>query len=176
MDVKRNIFILVAAGLCLFSLPFSASADKCDDVANKASGLFREARDAGKQQDFERAAALYEEAGRYYKQASQMKNCRCPKIEGSSRNNVEICKKNAAASRQALGGSQEVEIHNQATTKFKEGHSYARSQQWDMAASSFDEAEMLWRSIDLVNSKNGQRAHQNADQAREFAERARQQM
>ena len=91
MHIKKNIFIIAVAGLCVFVQPLSVFADKCDDVANRASATFSEARAADNRQEFATAAKLYEKAGRYYQKASKMKNCRCPKIEDSAKSNVEIC-------------------------------------------------------------------------------------
>lgn len=182
MNIKKNIFVSISVGLCCLIQPLSVFADKCDDVANKASETFYEARDASEQQDYARAVELYEKAGRYYKKASKMKNCRCPKIESSASNNVEICKENADSNRKAIEDqqnyeveSQVVETYKQASTIFNEGNSYARNQQWDLAVTSFEEAEMIWRGIDS-SSQNGQRAQQAADQASKLADLARQRM
>jgi tetratricopeptide (TPR) repeat protein len=175
-------FITALLGLLCFVQPSSAFADKCDDVANKASDIFHQARDASDRQDYARAVELYEEAGQYYKEASQMKNCRCPKIESSASSNVEICKRNADSNRKAVENQhnyaeelQVFEKYNHASSLFNKGNTFARNQQWDLAVSSFEEAETIWRSIDS-SSENGKNAQQSADQARKLADLARKQM
>lgn len=183
MKVKKDIFVYASACLFIFAQPLLVYADKCDDTFDKAKQIFSVARTAAKQEEYEKAAQLYEEAGRYFLKASKMKNCRCPKIESSGKNNVTICKENAARSRKTLEGkrkyeedSQIFETYNQAAAKFNEGNSYARNQQWELAVNSFEEANLIWRGIATTDTENGRRAQQAADQAVKLAELARQKM
>ena len=109
-----------------------------------------------------------------------MRNCRCPKIEGSAKRNMAICRKNADNNRKALENQENyeaevkvVEIYNQAKMKFNQGNSYAKSQQWEQAISAFEEAEEIWESIASTETENGQRAIQSAELARDMANLAR---
>lgn len=175
MKLKRTIlaFALVVMGTCIH--PLSVFADKCDDEAHKASAIFDKAKAASERQDYENAAKLYEKAGLYYKKVSKMKNCSCPTIEETAIASVEICNNNAKRSREALSEYEEVTAYNEATILFNKGNDQARKQQWDEAVRSFEQAEMIWRGIDLT-STTGQQALQAANEASTLAERARQQM
>ena len=175
MNVKKNILFFMMSGLCVLAQPFSVFADKCDDVANKASAIFDQAKNAADQQDFAEAADLYEKAERYYKNASKMKNCNCPTLQSTAITSVEICRKNAEKSRQASSEYGEVKVYNQATILFNEGNIQARNQQWSEAVSSFEQAEVIWRDID-TSSPLGQKAQQAANEASKLANLARQQI
>ena len=183
MNVKRTIVVFVAACLFIFSQPLYVSADRCDDVMEEASRTFDDAMAASKQKEYAEAVELYEEAEEYYKKASEMRNCRCSKIAGSSKRNMSICRKNAANNRKALENQENyeaevkvVEIYNQAKMKFNQGNSYARSQQWELAISAFEEAEEIWESIASTETENGRRAMQSTEQARNLANLARQRL
>jgi tetratricopeptide (TPR) repeat protein len=183
MNVKRNIVVFMAAFLFIFSHSLFVSADICDDVVEQAKQIFNQASTASKQKDYAEAVRLYEEAEKYYQKASEMKNCRCPKIEGSARENVNICRKNAAINRKNLdnqvkyeAAEKVVEIYNQASMKFNQGNSYARSQQWKKAMNAFEEAEEIWNSIASTETENGIQAMQSAEKSRDLAKLARQRL
>jgi tetratricopeptide (TPR) repeat protein len=183
MNIKRNIVVFVAACLIVFSQPLYVSADRCDDVMEEASRIFDSAMAASRQKEYAEAIELYEEAEEYYKKASEMRNCRCPKIAGSAKRNITICRNNAANNKKALENQENygaeveiVEIYNQAKMKFNRGNSYARSQLWERAISAFEEAEEIWESIASTETENGRRAMQSAEQARDMADLARQRL
>ena len=176
MTIKRNIFVFLAVCLFVLTQPLAVFADICDDVMEKANQLSIDAREASAQEEYAEAINLYKEAGRYYKKASKMKNCRCPKIAKASKDSVILCKTSADSIRKYLQKSQVFETYNQAVMKFNEGNSYARNQQWELAVSSFEEAEMIWSSIDPTNTENGIKAQQSAEKAGELANLARQRM
>ena len=183
MNVKRNVVVFMAAFLFVFSQPLYVSADICDDVVEQAKQIFNQATILTEQKDYAKAVRLYEEAEEYYQKASEMKNCRCPKIEGSARENANICRKNAAINRKNLdnqvkyeAAEKVVEIYNQASMKFNQGNSYARSQQWKKAMSAFEEAEEIWNSIASTETENGIKAMQSAEKSRDLAKLARQRL
>ena len=70
MNGKRNIVVLVAACLFIFTQPLYVSADRCDDVMEEASQTFDAAMAASQEKEYAEAVELYEEAEDYYKEAS----------------------------------------------------------------------------------------------------------
>ena len=190
MNVKRNIVVFVAASLFIFSHPLNVFADRCDDVFEEASQKFESARTVSKQKEYAEAIELYEEAEGYYKKVSEMKNCRCSKIAGTAKDNVSICRKNAAINKRSLENQVNyeaeveayeaevkiVDISNRAIKKFNQGNSYARGQQWESAISAFEEAAEIWESIASTETKNGRKAMQSAKKSREMADLAGQQL
>jgi len=183
MNVKRKIVVFAAACLFTFSQPLYVSADKCDDVMEKARKTFADATTASSQKEFAKAVKLYEEAEGYYKEASEMKNCRCPKIESVATKNISICRKNAANNKNALERqeSYEAEVnvfetYNQAKEEYNQGTSYAKSQQWELAISAFEKAKELWESIAFTETENGRRAIEAVKLAQDSADLARQRM
>ena len=183
MNIKRDIIFLVG---CLFILsqPLNAFADKCDDVFDEASRIFDSAEAASKQEKYEEAIGLYEEAEDSYRKASEMENCRCPTLTGTAKRNVTTCQENADSIRKGLEKRQgdyeaemEVyEIYNQAQMKYNEAATYAKSQQWDNAVIAFEEAGEIWESIASTDTENGKKAIKSAKQARDMAELARQRL
>ena len=183
MNIKRIIVVFVAACLMVFSQPVYVFADRCDDVMEQARQTFDAAITASKQKEFAQAVELYEEAEGYYQQASEMRNCRCPKIADAAKRNIDICRHNGANNRKALEnqGNYEAEvkafeIYNQAQTKYNQGNSYARNQQWELAISAFEEAAEIWEGIASTETENGRRAVNAAEQARSLANLARQRL
>jgi tetratricopeptide (TPR) repeat protein len=183
MNIKRNIVVFMAAFLFVFSQPLYVSADICDDIVEQANQIFNQATTASKQKNYAGAVRLYAEAEKYYQKASKMKNCRCPKIEGSARENANICRSNAAINRKNLdnqvkyeAAEKVVETYNQASMKFNQGNSYARSQQWKKALSAFEEAEEIWNSIASTENENGIQAMQSAEKSRDLAKLAQQRL
>jgi hypothetical protein len=107
-----------------------------------------------------------------------MKNCRCPKIHRSARNNVKISRKNAAKwrkwTKEYEAEVELVEEYNRAKDKYNQGNTYARSRQWDKAIAAFEEAAQIWDGVGAATqSENGKRALQSAKQARDAANLAR---
>ncbi|MCI5142842.1 MAG: hypothetical protein D3909_14170 [Candidatus Electrothrix sp. ATG1] len=168
--------ILAVLCLCILMVPIYALADKCDDVVEQASEIFDNAAAASEQGDYQEAATLYEKAATYYKKASRMKKCRCPKIAKSSRNNVDICAKNAEKNRKRQKAETEYETYNEALDIAKQGHAYARKGQWADAIRSFEEAATIWESIASSQTENGKQARKAAEETRKHAELARQRM
>lgn len=174
--MKKKFFAFLVAHLCLVVLPLSAYADKCEDMKNKASSTFDAASSANAQGNYARAIELFEEAGGYYQKTSQMKNCDCPLINKSATSNAEICRNNVVRIRKQMESNTVVGTFNQGVAKFNEGNIYARNGKWELAVSSFDEAEKIWKGIDPSSGDAGKNAQQMAKQANELSQRARQQM
>ena len=182
MKFRKNI-IFVAACLFVFFQPLYVSADRCDDVMEKASRIFDDATAASNGNEYVNAIKLYEKAEKYFKKVSKMKNCSCPKIAGTAKKNMGICRNNAAKNREAVESHKNyeaelevVKIYNQAKMKFNQGNSFARSQQWERAISAFEEAEEIWERMASTETENGRRATQSAEQAHDLANLARQRM
>ncbi len=173
MKIKRIICIFGA--LCFFIgfQPLYVLADRCDDAADQAGRLFEAAKAASNNKEYDRAIQLYEEAETSYQSVAEMRNCRCPKIAGSARQNVSICRQNIVSIQEYTTKERFIDVYNQATIKFNEGNSYARNKQWDLAVSSFEEADRIWGSIASTDTENGRRALNSAKQARGLAELAR---
>lgn len=183
MDVKRNVVVFVAACFVICLQPLYASADQCADVFEEAHQSFNAAITASEQKEFAKAIELYENAEVNYRKVSEMRNCSCPKIADTAKQNMNLCRNNAAKNRKALENrrnySDEVkvfEIYNQGKMKFNEGNSYARNKEWGKAISAFEEAENIWESIVSTETENGRKARQAAQQARDLANLARQQL
>lgn len=105
-----------------------------------------------------------------------MQNCRCPKIAGSAKQNISICRSNAAKNRIRLEKQGNYEMYNQAKMKFNQGNSYVRRKEWKKAISAFEEAEEIWGSIASTETENGRRAMQSAKQARDLTNLAKQRL
>ena len=102
LNVAKTLILCASTISFVFFQPLCALADKCDNVMDKANKIYDEARVASKQNEFAEAVNLYKKAETYYRKASKMKKCRCPKIEGSARKYVKMCRVNAAQNRKAL--------------------------------------------------------------------------
>jgi len=89
---KNNLFLLLLI-LGMMALPLTAGAELCRDLNDKAHQTFDAASAAHEQEDYVRAARLYEEAGRYFQQVAEMTDCSCPKIVRSAGKNVQISRR-----------------------------------------------------------------------------------
>lgn len=194
MNGTKNMFVFVAALLLVLAHPLYVSADICDDTMDEAKRLYNSAMAASEQKQQARAIQLYETAEKYYQKASLMKNCRCPKIEKSSKANVQLCRENVSNIKRYLESQRKyeaqkeaqvqiveaqvkvVEIYEQAASQYNQGNSYAQSGQWQNAINAFENAARIWDSIASTQTENGNKAIQNAKQARELAALARQRM
>ena len=58
MSGKRNIVVLVAACLFIFTQPLCVFADRCDDVVEEASQTFDAAMAASQQKEYAEAVEL----------------------------------------------------------------------------------------------------------------------
>ena len=178
--LQKKTTILVIISLLFFLLPASAPAEDCYDIRDKADQTFEAAREAAKQKNYARAAELFERAQKYYRSITKGE-CSCPKIVASAKENIQICKANAANSRQALKNQRKYEAekqvvatYNRAKDKYNQGNTYARNQQWANAVTAFEKAASIWRNIASTESENGKRAKKMAEKADKLADLARQ--
>jgi tetratricopeptide (TPR) repeat protein len=167
----------VLIGLCIS--PRFLHADQCDDLFAKAHGVFESAREATKQNNYDSAAELYQEAAAYYGQVATMQNCRCPTIAGTSQRNAnlsrELAKKYQERAKDYATEKKLYEDYNKAMEKYKEGDTYARNREWDKAIAAFEEAARIWDGVSTATqSENGKKAAKAAQQARDAANLARQ--
>jgi tetratricopeptide (TPR) repeat protein len=176
MKIQKNIWVFVMVGLFVSSQ--LVYADQCDDIVDKAHGIFDSAKKAANQKNYNRAAELYENAAKYYDKVANMRNCRCPKIYRTSKNNAKISGENADKHRKWMKEYATevgiIEEYNQAKEKYNEGNTYARNREWDKAIAAFEEAAQIWESVGAATqSENGKRALKGAKQARKAANLAR---
>ena len=171
----KNFFVAFFA-VCLFVILQSSNvfADECDDIMAKARKLSTQGVAAHNQMNFAEAVRLWEESEKYFQKASEMKNCRCPKIEGNAKKSVEICRKNVEKTRLAMKNQGFVDKYNQGIKKFSEANSLAKNKQWEEAISAFGEAQSVFESIASDETENGKKAKKLAQKAEELANLARQ--
>jgi len=164
MRLQRNVWLLLVAGVLVFVQP--AYADQCDDMNAKAKAAFASAREASIQKNYDRAAELYEEAGKYYEEVANMKNCRCPKVPKNAQENVNLSRNAAAEARLAAQ-------YRVANAKYDEGTAYTKKMQWDEANAAFLEAAQIWDSVGgATQSELGKTALESANVARDAAHKA----
>jgi hypothetical protein len=164
MRLKRNVWLLLVAGVLVFVQP--VYADRCDDMNAKAKAALVSAREASSKRDYDRAAALYEEAGKYYEEVSIMKNCRCPEVPGNAYQNMEISRDAAAQARLAAQ-------YRVAMEKYEEGTAFAKKFEWDKANAAYQEAAQIWDGVaGATQSELGKTALESANTARDAAQRA----
>jgi len=181
MGKKRHngVYIVIAALCGLLILPQLLRADQCDDLFAKAHGIFESAKEAAQQKNYDRAVGLSQEAAEYYGQVSTMRNCRCPKIAGTSQRNADLCKELAnkyqAIAKEYAAEKKLYDDYNRAMEKFNEGNTYARNREWDKAIAAFNDAAYIWGGVSVsTQGENGRRAAKAAQQARDAANLARQ--
>ncbi len=185
MGNGTKICLASVIGFCLwFGLGWSvAFADVCDDMVQKAQALTDSAAGEARQGRYQAASELYLKAGRYFQQASEMKNCRCPKIEKNALKAAEACKKNAAINKENYRKEKtykaelkEYETVQQANAQYNRGNDHARQGEWQDAVDCFERAAKMYERVASSDTANGQAAKNNASQARKLATLARQRM
>jgi tetratricopeptide (TPR) repeat protein len=172
MNIKEKLLIFIAMCSFIIIQPLNVYAGKCANVKDRARETFAAAKSASEQKKYDEAIRLYEEAAKYYKMASKLKNCLCPKAKGS----IRICRKNADRNRRRLENKKVFETYNLAKEKYNMGNSNARSQQWEEAIRFFEEAEEIWETIASAETENGRKAIKSAEKSREAASSARQRL
>ncbi|MCD4779835.1 MAG: hypothetical protein K8S27_04715 [Candidatus Omnitrophica bacterium] len=187
MNVQKKWLMFMTICVLFFSDPLNASADRCADVFDKGHQKFKAAKEAGGQKKYNQSIRLYKEAQRHYWQASNMMNCKCPKLNKTAKNNVNICDGNIEIMKKNLKTqtkyqknlnteAKAYDKYNKAQRIFEQGDSFAKRKQWSRAYEAYREAAMLWESVAMTNrSENGRKARQAARQARDLAKKARQQ-
>lgn len=164
MRVQRHVWLLLAAGLLFFVQPVYAGP--CDDMNAEAKAALASAREASSKRDYDRAAELYEEAGKYFEEVANMTGCSCSTIPQSAPGNAKMCRDAAAQAR--LGAQYRV-----ANEKYDEGTAYAKKMQWDEAIAAFQEAAQMWDSVGAATqSELGKTALKSANVARDAAQMA----
>ena len=161
MRLQRNVWLLLVAGLLVSVQP--VYADQCSDAFAKAGGVFDSAREASNQKNYDRAAEFYEQAGKYYEEVANMKNCSCSKIHRSAQSNVKLSRDAAAEARLAMQ-------YQVAVGKYDEGRTCVRNRQWDEATAAFLEAAQIWDSVGgATQGELGKNALESAKIARDAA-------
>lgn len=156
-------------------------ADECDDIYEQAIVLWKEGNNARSEGDYARARDLFSDSRDYFISASQMTDCRCPKIEGSAKNNAQRaeqiildCERRLEASVSYEDEHLISERYNDAKDKYMEGESFVKDENWDEAIAAFEKAASSWEEIAASSQGiNGKKAVVSARQARSAAARAR---
>jgi tetratricopeptide (TPR) repeat protein len=164
MRLQRNVWLLLVAGVLVFVQPVYAG--QCDDMNAKARAAFASAREASIQKNYDRAAELYEEAGKYYEEVANMQNCRCPEVPKNAQGNAKLSRDAAAQARLAAQ-------YRVAMGKYDEGTAFANKMKWDEAIAAFEEAAQIWDGVGAATqSELGKTALESANTARDAAQRA----
>jgi len=156
-------------------------ADECDDVYEQALTLWKEGNNARLEGDYERARDLFSDSHNYFLTASQMTDCRCPKIAGSAASNAQRAEQVILDCERRLEDSASYEDahlisrqYNEANKKYLEAESLVKDENWDNAIAAFEEAASMWEEIAASSQGvNGKKAAASARQARSAAARAK---
>ena len=114
----------------------------------------------------------YDQAVEFYEAVSVMTGCRCPKIAGASRINMDFCRDWAVKCRKWAQEQEDLEVYDQAKDRFNEGNDFVRNRDWKNAVYAFEEAAEIWDGIADTETENDRRAIENAEKARNAAELA----
>jgi hypothetical protein len=138
MTIQKGIWLCI---LVWIFVPFQMLyAGQCDDVYAKAKGIHESADEAVNQKDYTQAAELYREAAKYYEQATNMRDCSCPKIPGASRSNADSCRNMAVKCREYATEVRLFEEYNRAKDIFNEGNTSAQSENGKIASEAAKQA------------------------------------